>query len=70
METEADSVGEEQLRKLGEEEEEKATEWRREYSDLGLDLGESDDKAPAMPQPWLVLKQRCKPGDLQQTTRL
>ena len=38
MKVEADSLVEEQLRKLGEkedEEEEPATEWRREYTDLG-----------------------------------
>ena len=36
--------GEEQFRKLGEEEdeEEPATERRREYTDLGLDLGERE----------------------------
>ena len=38
--TEVDSLGEEQLGKLGEEEEEPGTEQRREY----IDLGESDDR--------------------------
>ena len=35
-------MGEEQLGKLGEEEEEPATERRREYTDLGLDLGKRE----------------------------
>ena len=42
MKTEAEFVGEEHLEKLGEEEdeeEEPAIEGRREYTDLGLDLG-------------------------------
>ena len=63
--------GEEQLRKLGEEEEELATEQRREYADLGFNLGEREEQLPAMPQPWfwqsqtkLVGKRRCKPDDL------
>ena len=44
MKTEAESLGEEQLRKLGEEEEEPATEQRRECKDLGLDLGEREEQ--------------------------
>ena len=47
MKTEADSLGEEQLEKLGEEEdkeEEPATERRRDYTNLGLDLGEREDQ--------------------------
>ena len=42
--TEADFLGVEQLGKLGEEEEEPATEQRREYIDLGLDLGEREEQ--------------------------
>ena len=45
--TEVDSLGEEQLGKLGEkedEEEEPAIERRREYTDLGLDLGEREEQ--------------------------
>ena len=48
MKTEADSLGEEQLEKLGEKEDEEgepATEQRREYTDLGLDLGERVEQA-------------------------
>ena len=41
--TEAHSLGEEKLGKLGEEEE-PATERRREYRDLGLDLGEKEEQ--------------------------
>ena len=33
-----------QLGKLREEEEEPATEWSREYTDLGLDLGEREEQ--------------------------
>ena len=47
MKTKADSLGEEQLRKLGEEEdeeEEPAIERRRGYTDLGLDLGEREEQ--------------------------
>ena len=40
MKTEAGSLVEEQLGKLGDEEEEPATKRRREYTDLGIDLGE------------------------------
>ena len=43
MKTEADYLGEEQLGKLGEEEG-PATERRREYTDLGLDLGERKEE--------------------------
>ena len=53
--TEADSLGEEQLGKLGEEEDEKgepATEPRSECTDLRLDLGEREEqvvrRAPAL----------------------
>ena len=42
--TVADSHGEEQLGKLGDEEEEPATERRRECTDLGFDLGEREDQ--------------------------
>ena len=44
--TEANSLGKKQLGKLGEdedEEEEPATERRREHIDLGLDLGEKEE---------------------------
>ena len=41
--TEAKYLGEEQLGKLGEWEEEPATERMREYIDLGSDLGEKDE---------------------------
>ena len=54
MKTEADSLGEEQLGKLGEEEDEEekpATERRRKYSDLGLNLAREKSKSSAMPQP-------------------
>ena len=47
MKTEADSRGDEQLGKLGEEEdaeEKPTTERRREYTDSGLDLGEREEK--------------------------
>ena len=44
MKTEADSLEEEQLGKLGEEEEEQATEQRKECTDLGLDLGEREEQ--------------------------
>ena len=47
MKTKADSLGEEQLGKLGEEEdeeEEPATERRKEYTDLGLNLGEREEQ--------------------------
>ena len=40
----ADSLEEEQLRKLGEEEGEPAIERRRECTDLGLDLGEREEQ--------------------------
>ena len=46
-ETEADSLREEQLGKLGEEEDEEgepAIERRRECTDLGLDLGEREEQ--------------------------
>ena len=42
--TEAVSLGKEQLGKLEEEEEEPAIERRREYTDLGLDLGEREEQ--------------------------
>ena len=45
--TKIESLGEEQLGKLGEEEdeeEEPATEQKREYTDLGLDLGEGQEQ--------------------------
>ena len=45
--TEADSLGEEQLGKLGEEEDEEgqpAIERRRECTNLGLDLGEREEQ--------------------------
>ena len=45
--TKADSLEEEQLGKLGEEEDEKeepATERRIEYTDLGLGLGEREEQ--------------------------
>ena len=45
MQTEADSL-EEQFGKSGEEEDEPATERRREYTDLGLDLGEREEQVP------------------------
>ena len=38
--------------KLGEEEEEPATEQRREYADLGLIWAREKSKSSAMPQPW------------------
>ena len=38
------SLGEEQLGKLGEEEEDPATEQKREYIDLELDLGEREEQ--------------------------
>ena len=47
MKAEANSLGEEQLGKLGEEEdkeEEPVTERRREYTNLGLDLGKREAK--------------------------
>ena len=47
MKTEADSLGEEQLWKLGEEEdeeEEPAIERRTEYTSLGLDVGEREEQ--------------------------
>ena len=50
--TEADSLGEKQLKKLGEvedEEEDPATERRREYTDLGLDVGERKRRANPLP---------------------
>ena len=45
--TESNSLGEEQLGKLGKEENEEkepGTEQRREYIDLGLDLGEREEQ--------------------------
>ena len=42
--TEADSLGEEQFGKLGEKKEEPATKRRREYTDLGFDLGEREEQ--------------------------
>ena len=52
MKTEADYLGEKRLGKLGkeeDEEEEPATERRREYTDLGLDLGKRENsKSPAI----------------------
>ena len=42
--TEADFLGEELLGKLGEEEGELAIQQRREYTVLGLDLGEKEDQ--------------------------
>ena len=42
--TEANSLGMEQFGKLEEEEEKPATEQRREYTDLGLDLGEREER--------------------------
>ena len=41
---EANSLREEQLGKLGKDEEERATERRRKYTDLGLDLGEREEQ--------------------------
>ena len=41
---EADSLGEEQLEKLGEEEGEPAIAQRREYTVFGLDLGEREEQ--------------------------
>ena len=46
MQTEADSLGEEQLGNLGEEEDEEdepAIERRRECTDFGFDLGEREE---------------------------
>ena len=40
----SDSLGEEQLGKLGEEEDDPALERRRECTDLGLDLGEREEQ--------------------------
>ena len=70
--TEADSLGEEQLGKLGEEEEEPATEQRREYLGLGVDLGEREEQVPchasalalAMTDEALREAVMFKPGDL------
>ena len=42
--TKAQSLGEEQLGKLGEEENEPATERRRKYTDLVVDLGEREEQ--------------------------
>ena len=47
MKTEANFLGEEQLRKLRveeDEQEEPAIEPRREYTDLGFDLGEREEQ--------------------------
>ena len=47
MKAEVNSLGEEQMGKLGEdkdEEEKPATERMREFTDLGLDLGEKEDR--------------------------
>ena len=49
MKIQDDSLGEEQLGKLGEEEEEPATEQRREYADLGLDVEERGRRASRLP---------------------
>ena len=61
-------MGEEQYEKLGEEEEEPATEQRREYTDLGLDLGEREEQVAchgsALALAKHVGKGRCKLGDL------
>ena len=37
-------MGEEQLGKLGEEEEERATQQRREYTNLGLGFGKREEQ--------------------------
>ena len=53
--TKADFLVRKQLGKLGEEEDEEkepATERRREYIGLKLDLGEMS-RSPDTPQPWL-----------------
>ena len=42
---------EERLGKLGEEKEEPATERRRKYTDLELDVVRERSKSPVMPQP-------------------
>ena len=42
MKIEADSLGEEQFGKFGEQEEEPVTEQRREYTDIGSDFRERD----------------------------
>ena len=39
-----DSLGEEQLGKLGEEKDQPAIERRKEYTDLGFDLGEREEQ--------------------------
>ena len=44
MKTEANSLVEEQLGKLKEEDEEPTTGRRREYTHLGLDLGEREEQ--------------------------
>ena len=51
MKTKADFLGEEQLEKLGEEkdeEEDPATERRREYIDLRLNLGEKEEQVACL----------------------
>ena len=44
VKTEDDFLGEEQVGKLGEEEEEPTTEQRRECTDLGLDLSNGEEQ--------------------------
>ena len=62
------SLGEEQLGKIGEEEDEAVAERRREYIVLGLNLGEREEQvvchASALALAMTDEKQRCKPGDL------
>ena len=70
---EGDFLGGEQLGKLQEEEhdeEEPATEQRRECTDLRLIWAREKSKSLAVTQPWpwrltkRVDKRRCRPGDL------
>ena len=67
-------LGEEQLEKLGEEEdeeEEPATERKKDYSDLGSDLGEREEQVACHASALALAmtgkahrKQKCRPDDL------
>ena len=65
--TEGESLGEEQLRKLEEEEdkkEEPATEQRRVYTDLGLDLGEREGQVTCHASALAMTDEACRKEEI------
>ena len=65
--TEANSLGEEQLGKLEEEEDEEgepATERRREYTDLGLDLGDREEQVACHASALAMTDDACQKAEM------